>query len=67
MLSFFLKFKQLNHSLLGDANNVLNFIPGNNRDHPPAVFNCQFDVMRNCGCWHKVSGVQTQCIFLILQ
>ena len=36
---------------------VLDYLPGNNRNNPPAVFNGQFDIVRYSGCWYKVSSM----------
>ena len=42
-------------------------LPGNNRNHPPAMFYGETDVMLDCSSWYKVSGVKTQFIIVILK
>ena len=45
----------------------IQLVPGNKRDHPPTVFDSQFDIVRNRGCWDKVSGMNTECVVMSLQ
>ena len=45
----------------------IQLVPGNKRDHPPTVFDSQFDIVRNRGCWDKVSRVNTQSVVMSLQ